>query len=233
MAKSLEEIIGGAQRLMLDEEWNRQVDMSERLQSGMKKKGKGNISDAELKSMEASVFGFSSAPSAPQQPRMQYQQPQTQSQYPPMGYQQPRVQKQPRIDLRHVPSQIQEERKQQTYEESLERLPEALRESFKKTPPLSGELFQAITAPETVNINEQQAIQTQQPQMTIPVGGGVDYGVIKAIVNECLKEYGKNLLTEGLAGLRIKDGNVISFVDKKGNLFEATLKLKKKANPSK
>ena len=229
MAKSFEEIIGNAQRLMLDENWNRQVDMSERMKSGMQKRGGGGISSDELKSMEASIFGFSSTNNTPQQQQM-VQQPQMQYQQP--TYQQPRQIKQPRLDYRNIPSQVNEEQRKATYEENLERFPEALRESFKKTPPISGDAFKILTEPEMVPLQETTTVQQPQAQapVSIPTGGAIDYGVIKAIVNECLRENRKSMLNEGLtAGLRIKDGNVISFVDKKGNVFEGVLKLKKKA----
>lgn len=74
------------------------------------------------------------------------------------------------------------------------------------------------TAPKIVN---EQSIR-QQPIVQSP---SVDYTIIKAIVNECLKEYfekqplneSANLKTIGLTN------GTISLVDNKGNIFKAKL----------
>lgn len=62
----------------------------------------------------------------------------------------------------------------------------------------------------------------QRPQNV----GGVDYSIIKAIVNECLNEYfSKQPLNEGatLSTIGLKKGS-IKLVDSKGNVFTANLK---------
>ena len=54
---------------------------------------------------------------------------------------------------------------------------------------------------------------------------GIDYSVIKAIVNECLNEYFKRPLNESvgtLSGIGLKEGK-IKLVDNKGNIFSANL----------
>lgn len=77
-------------------------------------------------------------------------------------------------------------------------------------------------------INEQQ--YTAAPQQTV---GGVDYSIIKAIVNECLSNYfSKNQINEStgvLEGIRLQGGN-IRLVDNKGNVYEAKLKKVKDNN---
>lgn len=65
---------------------------------------------------------------------------------------------------------------------------------------------------------------------------GIDYSLIKTIVNESirenLKEIRKGILAEGttLKGIKIAKGNKIQLVDSKGNLYEGVLKLKASNN---
>jgi hypothetical protein len=82
-----------------------------------------------------------------------------------------------------------------------------------------------IPTPNRKQINEtnpQRNIQTALPQ---PVNPGIDYTIIKAIVNECLNEYfSKQSLNESVnvKTIGLKDG-YISLVDNKGNIFRAKL----------
>lgn len=79
-------------------------------------------------------------------------------------------------------------------------------------------------------INEQTAIRFHHytPQANTQNGGngmGIDYSIIKAIVNECLNEYFKKPLNESvgtLSGIGLKEGK-IKLVDNKGNIFSASL----------
>ena len=67
-------------------------------------------------------------------------------------------------------------------------------------------------------VNEQLYAPKQQ-------GGGIDYSIIKAIVNECIRENLSGLLTEGNNQLKtvvLKGGN-ISLVDNSGNVYAAKL----------
>jgi uncharacterized GH25 family protein len=69
--------------------------------------------------------------------------------------------------------------------------------------------------------------QIQENVQTAPISntGGVDYSIIKAIVNECLKEhFSKQTLNEStsLQTIGISNGT-ISLVDSKGNVFKAKL----------
>ena len=74
---------------------------------------------------------------------------------------------------------------------------------------------------------------TSMPQPQIPTGTvGVDYTIIKAIVEECIKrnieEIKSSILQEStLKRVRLGEGNKIQLVDNKGNLYESTLEYKK------
>lgn len=217
--KSFEEIIGNAQKLMLDEDFNRKVNAKAR---AFNQNGKGGT-PSDLARMEQEVFGYSSMPSqineAPQQ-QVYYQQPAMPTSA-------------PRIDYRNIADKKKQERITSNGQSALDRLPAAIRESIKKTPLMSDDSWPLDEAgnvrqpaQKAPAINEVQ-MPTQQPIIT--GGGAIDYSVIKAIVNECLREHSKNMLNESISAFHIGNGNVIQFMDKKGNIFEGTLKLKKKA----
>lgn len=76
-----------------------------------------------------------------------------------------------------------------------------------------------------------ETIQTTG-QYVPQASSAVDYNYIKYLIDESLKSYfGNNKLNEsvnGLAGLKMSGGNKIHFIDTKGNIYEATLTLKKK-----
>ena len=75
-------------------------------------------------------------------------------------------------------------------------------------------------------ITEQQQMPQQYAVPAMP--NNVDYSIIKAVVNECLKEYfGKQPLNEGISALETValKGKTISLVDNKGNIYQGNLKL--------
>lgn len=88
-------------------------------------------------------------------------------------------------------------------------------------------------------LNETQRFGQPQPQYrpqattyTQAPSGGIDYSLIKMIVNEAVKEAMGNaqqLNESAVANIKMKSGGVIQLVDKKGNLYEGVLKLKQKA----
>lgn len=95
---------------------------------------------------------------------------------------------------------------------------------------------------DTVNLNrtpqyKQEPVVEQRynptPQTTIPTGTpGIDYTIIKAIVEECIKrnmeEIKQSILSEStLKRVKLAEGNKIQLVDNKGNLYESTLEFKK------
>ena len=102
-------------------------------------------------------------------------------------------------------------------------LPSAIRDSFS----LNGTVPQQQTyVTET---------QVQQPMIQTPVNSSVNYEIIKALIDESisrhLNEIKQTLMTESanhMRGFSFGEGNKVTFVDKKGNVFEAKLELKKK-----
>lgn len=111
------------------------------------------------------------------------------------------------------------------------KLPSAILESFAKTP-----TFNNSDPLSTITVKAQQPQATITETVSHPNNGGIDYSLIKMIVDECitkkLGELTNGILTESsnnvLRGLRFAEGNKIQFVDNKGNLYEGELKLKKK-----
>ena len=84
-----------------------------------------------------------------------------------------------------------------------------------------------------------QVVTEQQVAQPIAVPSGVDYTIIKAIINECLdaklKEYGisKEMLTENtLKTIHLKGGN-IKLVDNSGNVYSAQLEKRGNINDRK
>ena len=88
----------------------------------------------------------------------------------------------------------------------------------------------------------QQEVKQQQPQQVIKetvqvqpqITSTVDYSMIKMIVEDCMRKYtsslkkqliSENKTTQDSGTLQaMKIGNKFSFIDSKGNLYEATLK---------
>ena len=83
-----------------------------------------------------------------------------------------------------------------------------------------------IPKPAKREVVTEQNVITSKPIPATNASTSVDYSIIKAVVNECLREYFKenSLLTEGatLKTIGLEAGN-ISIVDSKGNIFKAKL----------
>lgn len=220
---NIDNAIARAQRLMLDENWNRQVEVGAAAQAGRKIRGGGN----DLAALEAQAFGYSSAP---------------QVDYAPITEETlmsaARRARGGAYNDGGKPIQILQEQYQAPNPQN-SKLPKSVLESFAKTPPLSGDDSYSTPPPSYYGAPQYQQPQPQyqqpQPQYQQPQYsniGGIDYGLIKRLVNEAIQE-SKGLLTEGVGanmkGMRITDGSVIQFIDTKGNLYEGTLKLKKRA----
>jgi hypothetical protein len=117
------------------------------------------------------------------------------------------------------------------------KLPQAIRESFTKQPPMSGDGIDNTPlgrATDRLTVNEQAYRQPVQQQMRQTVTGGVDYSLIKSIIDESIRrnmeEIKKSMLNEStVRGVRITKGNKIQLLDTVGNLYEGVLALKKKA----
>ena len=106
--------------------------------------------------------------------------------------------------------------------------PEVIRESFRKTPAMSGGMGMVSIPKSYTETQQRQVIQeqqyVQQPQYQA-MPQGVDYNYLKFIINECIKE-NLNQLNESanLSSLKMAGGNKIQFVDSKGNVYEGILK---------
>lgn len=77
---------------------------------------------------------------------------------------------------------------------------------------------------DTKSSTRRQMIEHLQPS-PVPQASGVDYSIIKAIVNECLNEYfSRKPINEStsLETIGLQNGN-ITLVDNKGNVFRAKL----------
>lgn len=89
-----------------------------------------------------------------------------------------------------------------------------------------------VSAPKP-QINEVRNESPRYNPQPIPQGNnGVDYTIIKAIVEECVKrnmeEIKQSILAEStLRTVKLANGNKIQLVDNKGNLYESTLTFKK------
>jgi hypothetical protein len=112
------------------------------------------------------------------------------------------------------------------------KLPPHIKESLKQKIEVSGNvsvLDELGVKPQQKRQIREQKILTHTPQVT----SSVDYTIIKAIVNECLKEFfDKQTLNESasLKTIGLQNGN-ISLVDNKGNIYKA--KLEKIGNKNK
>lgn len=107
------------------------------------------------------------------------------------------------------------------------KIPNKIKESFLKqridTAPISVLDEMSINASKQ-QINENKPLTQSQPQYNSNING-IDYSIIRAIVNECLKEHlSKTTLNENtsLQTIVLKEGN-ISLVDNKGNIYKAKL----------
>ena len=212
---NLNNVIAKAQRLMLDENFNRDVERvarAQRLSTGI-----GNGGD--LADLDAALFGVSSAPQGTdiyqkvpiQESATQYRQ------------------KGNNYDGVQIVQEVQEKRNPRA-----SKLPSAIIESFEKVP-FQGDAFDISGgALAGLNLVKEQA-QPQQVPLAQQANGAINYDLIKYIVNEAVQNALKGQLNESvsagipLKGMRIAPGNMFQFLDSKGNLYEAKLTLKKKA----
>jgi hypothetical protein len=111
-----------------------------------------------------------------------------------------------------------------------------------KQPPMSGDGVDntplGVTTQKLMENMKKSRPAQQTPVMQTPVTGGIDYSLIKSLIDESvarnLKEIlGNGMLNESAAprmmAMAIKSGNKFQFLDSKGNIYEGVLKLKKKA----
>lgn len=219
---NLNNVLAKAQRMMLDEDWNRQVEIGAAAQRAGSLNGKGGY-DPSIAAMEQIAFG-------------------TPSVAPTTGYEKNPIPNNVNIRGSRIndgtPVQIIQE--QHTPRDlSKSKLPKAILDSFENTPsPV--EAFGYETAPSSVleSLNLQETTpntviteRTVAPQVN---NGGIDYNYIKYLIDESIERHLRGSVNEGLnlsdiKGMRIAQGSIIQFVDTKGNLYEGKLTLKKKA----
>jgi len=216
---NLNNVLARAQRMMLDENFQRDVERAARAHGSGARKGGGN----DLADLDAAIFGVSSAPSGADI----YQKVPLQE-----GYAQPQQNYGSNYDGVQIVQEVRETRNPRNT-----KLPAAIVESFEKTPfqgdafDISGGALSGLILEQTPKQQPRPQQPVQQPQQNY---GGVNIDLIKYVVNEAVKEALKGELNEGIGGSRMKGfriapGNTIQFIDTKGNLYEGVLTLKKKA----
>lgn len=189
-----------AQQLISDPKFNR--DVERRAKGGRKGINESAYGDDEIANFDAMVFGVGTS-AQPQQ--------------------QVRVPQQPR-DMRNS------------------KLPKEVLESFAETPTPEAYFDDGVSRVGSIVNNSMQPInevaygQQRQytPQYAPQQGGGIDYNYIKYLIKEAIAESGRNLNEganlSGMRGMCLGEGNTIQFLDKKGNVYEGKLVLKKRGN---
>lgn len=119
------------------------------------------------------------------------------------------------------------------------KLPQAIRESFAKQPPMTGDNIDntplgMITKNLSLENREMNTNGTQQVPIPTRNNDGIDYSLIKSIIDESVRrhisEIKESILSENtIKGVKISKGNKIQLLDMSGNLYEGVLTLKRKA----
>ncbi len=138
----------------------------------------------------------------------------------------------------HTPSDDYVEGEFSSYALEHSKLPSAIKKamvnSVIETPSSIMPKKQAGTMQSRPVVNEQARYQSSTPSSSFANTGGVDYSIIKAIVNECLRDYGKTAINEStqISTIALKEGK-IKLVDNKGNVYSAKLEYKGNVNDKK
>lgn len=119
------------------------------------------------------------------------------------------------------------------------KLPQAIRESFAKQPPMTGDNIDntplgMVTKNLALENRETNTSGMQQIPRHTHNSDGIDYSLIKSIIDESVRrhisEVKESILSENtIKGLKISKGNKIQLLDVSGNLYEGVLTLKRKA----
>lgn len=119
------------------------------------------------------------------------------------------------------------------------KLPQAIRESFTKQPPMTGDNIDnttlgMVTKNLALENREMNTNGMQQVPRQTHDNGGIDYSLIKSIIDESVRrhigEIKESILRENtIKGVKISKGNKIQLLDMSGNLYEGVLTLKRKA----
>ena len=216
---NLNNAIARAQRLMLNEKFQNDVERAAKSHrgSGVRGGGGGN----EFADIEAALFGASSAPQGTDiYQKTPLAEAASMQNYGQNNYNGVQL-------VKEIP---------ETRNPHNSKIPSAIIESFEKTP-FQGDAFDISGgALSGLILETPQPQQRPAPQQTVQsYAGGTNLDFIKYVINEAVQNALKGQLNEsvsmnGLKGFRIAEGNVIQFIDTKGNLYEGTLKLKKKAS---
>ena len=117
-------------------------------------------------------------------------------------------------------------------------VPSIIRESFQNQPPVSEDMTTSSVLDGMFSLDDlqpkrkqqivEQSTPTQQSYSTI---GGVDYPMIRTIVEDIVRKYAqslkKNLVTESAGSAEINTialGKTFKFLDSKGNIYECSMK---------
>lgn len=118
-------------------------------------------------------------------------------------------------------------------------VPSVIRESFQNQPPVNENISTSSVLDDVFgDVLTEQAVtkpamkQVQQPQQSFTTGGGIDYPMIRTIVEDIVRKYSqslkKNILNESAGGgaeiNTIALGKTFKFLDSKGNIYECTMK---------
>ena len=117
-------------------------------------------------------------------------------------------------------------------------VPSVIRESFQNQPPMSEDVAASSVLDDVFGLENLQPQMKQQiteqatpRQQSYATGGGIDYPMIRTIVEDIVRKYTqslkKNLVTEGTGGAEVNTialGKTFKFLDSKGNIFECTMK---------
>ena len=116
-------------------------------------------------------------------------------------------------------------------------VPSIIRESFQNQPPVNENMTTSSVLDDMFSLEDLQPRGKQQiTEQVAPVQqsfttGGVDYPMIRTIVEDIVRKYAqslkKNLVTEGVGGAEVNTialGKTFKFLDSKGNIYECTMK---------
>ena len=115
-------------------------------------------------------------------------------------------------------------------------VPSIIRESFQNHPPVGDNMTASSVLDDMFSAEDLQPQRKQRITEQVAPGqqsfttGGVDYPMIRTIVEDIVRKYAqslkKNLITEGTGSAEVNTialGKTFKFLDSKGNIYEAKL----------
>jgi len=119
-------------------------------------------------------------------------------------------------------------------------VPSVIRESFQSQPPVSEGMTTSSVLDDVFNLDIVQPsvtkpimeeVQRPQQQQIQTINSGVDYPMIRTIVEDIVRKYAqslkKNMLNESTGGAEVNTialGKTFKFLDNKGNIYECQMK---------